>query len=418
MQQEVVVEVDRLWKKFHRGEVHDSLRDLIPALAKRLVRRAPKSDELAAGDFWALRDVSFEVLRGESLGIIGPNGAGKSTLLKILSRILRPNRGRYQVRGKLRALIEVAAGFHPDLTGRENIYLNGSILGMSSREIDRKLDAIVEFSGIAPFIDTPVKRYSSGMQARLGFSVAAHLEPDVLLVDEVLAVGDAMFQEKCLQRMNEIAQAGAAIIFISHDLRAVVNLCDKCILLRQGQIQSWGETAEVVSQYTSDCHLPQDRHEENNNCRIIRVSAQGEHTGSQLTFPAGERVRIDIEIEAKRLLEATSLEIHLHDKSDQLVFRASTAQLGQTPRALRAGERLTAAFELDLNLGAGVYGLGLAVRRAEHAVNYLNQNWLMPWNIVAPNQGGGMCYLNCQLAQFDIAQPGAAHSVATSGSAG
>lgn len=407
---DVVVEVNHVWKKFRRGEVHDSLRDLIPAIAKRLMGRTPPRDQLAEGDFWALRDVSFVVRRNESLGIIGPNGAGKSTLLKILSRILRPTRGSFRVEGKLRALIEVAAGFHPDLTGRENVYLNGSILGMSTREIDRKLEAIVDFSGIAPFIDTPVKRYSSGMQARLGFSVAAHLEPDVLLVDEVLAVGDALFQEKCLERMNQIVQSGAGIVFISHDLRAIVTLCEKCILLRQGEIQAWGDTADVVSQYTSDTHLVHERHEENQNCRITRIRTVSGADNGQLTLTAGDHVRIEVEIEAKQRLEQASLEIHVHDKSDQLVFKASILQLGQQPQTLEAGDRMGAVFDLDLNLGGGVYGLGLAVRRAEHALNYMNQNWLMPWHVVAHNQAGGACYLNCQMSQFEVNRQGSMES--------
>jgi lipopolysaccharide transport system ATP-binding protein len=191
---DIAVEVSHLWKKFRRGEIHDSLRDLVPALARRVLGRGPKQRNLAEGEFWALKDVSFQLKRGEIVGIVGPNGSGKSTLLKIMSRIIRPNSGFVRVNGRLSALIEVAAGFHPDLTGRENVYLNGSILGMKTSEVKQKFDQIVEFSEIEPFIDTPVKRYSSGMYVRLAFSVAAHLEPDVLLVDEVLAVGDVRFQ--------------------------------------------------------------------------------------------------------------------------------------------------------------------------------------------------------------------------------
>ena len=192
------VQVDHVWKKFRRGELHDSLRDLIPAVARRLLGRGPRSDALLEREFWALKDVSFEVQRGQSLGIIGPNGAGKSTMLKLLSRIIRPTRGDYHVHGRLSALIEVGAGFHQDLTGRENIYLNGTILGMSKKEIRAKEERIIDFAGIEEFIETPVKRYSSGMMARLGFAIAAHLEPDVLLVDEILSVGDAKFRHKCI----------------------------------------------------------------------------------------------------------------------------------------------------------------------------------------------------------------------------
>jgi lipopolysaccharide transport system ATP-binding protein len=181
---------DRVWKKYRRGERHDSLRDLLPAAVLRLLRPRRQASELQTEEFWALKDVSFEVGPGEALGIIGPNGAGKSTVLKLLTRILKPTLGACRVTGRVGALIEVAAGFHPDLTGRENIYLQGAILGMKRGEIARKLDEIVAFSGIEDFIDTPVKRYSSGMNARLGFSIAAHVDPEVLLIDEVLAVGD------------------------------------------------------------------------------------------------------------------------------------------------------------------------------------------------------------------------------------
>ena len=197
---EPAIVFDRVWKKFRRGEIHDSLRDLIPALSRRFLpgrKGAPRK-----GDFWAVRNLSFTVDAGEVLGIIGGNGAGKSTTLKILTRILRPTAGRASVRGRMGALIEISAGFHQDLTGRENVFLQGSIMGMPVAQIRRKFDQIVAFSGIEDFIDTPVKRYSSGMQMRLAFAVAAHLDPDILLLDEVLAVGDLSFQQKCLERVE------------------------------------------------------------------------------------------------------------------------------------------------------------------------------------------------------------------------
>src|SRR5438067_3580385 len=187
-------------------------------------------------EFWAVRDVSFEVERGEALGIIGHNGAGKSTILKLLSSITAPTSGEITINGRLSALIEVGSGFHPELTGRENIYLNGAILGMTRRQIAKRLDSIVDFAGVRQFLDTPVKRYSSGMYVRLGFSIAAHLDPDILLLDEVLAVGDAAFQEKCLKRISEMKEAGTTIVFISHNLGAVERLCDRVILLQRGQI--------------------------------------------------------------------------------------------------------------------------------------------------------------------------------------
>jgi ABC-type polysaccharide/polyol phosphate transport system ATPase subunit len=243
------VEVDRVWKKFHRGELHDSLRDMIPALARRLFAGPPPGDGLRDGDFWALADVSFRIEPGEALGVVGPNGAGKSTLLKILSRILRPNRGRYRVHGRLRALIEIAAGFHVDLTGRENIFLNGAILGMSRKQIERRLDEIVAFAGMAEAIDTPVKRYSSGMVARLGFAVAAHMDPEILLVDEVLSVGDVGFQTKCLARMKEIRATGAAMIFVSHDIPQVLQVCDRLLVLDRGKVAHLGDREQGARTY-------------------------------------------------------------------------------------------------------------------------------------------------------------------------
>ena len=226
---------DQVWKKFRRGEHHDSLRDAVTALVKRPFTRRPSVDALREEEFWALRDVSFEVQPGEALGIIGPNGAGKSTALKLLTKILKPTMGTALVRGRVGALIEIAAGFHPDLTGRENLYLQGAILGMTRAEVASKLEAMVEFSGIRAFIDTPVKRYSSGMNARLGFAVAAHVDPDVLLIDEVLAVGDFSFQQKCFARLEEFRKSGAAIVFVSHNMQAIVSLCDKALLLRPGR---------------------------------------------------------------------------------------------------------------------------------------------------------------------------------------
>jgi homopolymeric O-antigen transport system ATP-binding protein len=198
---------------------------------------------------WALRDVSFEVKHGEVLGIIGRNGAGKSTLLKILTKVTDPTRGRAEIRGRVSSLLEVGTGFHQELTGRENIYLNGTILGMTKKEIDRKLDQIVDFSGVERFINTPVKRYSSGMTVRLAFSVAAFLEPEVLLIDEVLAVGDADFQKKCLNKMEEVGKAGRTVIFVSHNMPAVTRLCDRVILLEDGRLVKDGPTHQVIKSY-------------------------------------------------------------------------------------------------------------------------------------------------------------------------
>jgi len=236
---------------------------LVERVSKRYTVTEPISEESDRGalrrtvsrfrqrpvEFWALRDISFQVARGETLGIIGDNGAGKSTLLKLLSGVTSPTTGQLTVRGRMSALIEVGSGFHPELTGRENVYLSGSILGMRRREIAAKLERIIDFAGVRRFIDTPVKRYSSGMYLRLGFSIAAHLEPDILLLDEVLAVGDAEFQAKCLERINELHRHGRTIVFISHDLSAVEYLCRRVLLLGHGRILADGPPREVVEMY-------------------------------------------------------------------------------------------------------------------------------------------------------------------------
>ena len=218
-------------------------------LAKLRRGREPKRE------FWAIKDLSFTVERGEAVGIIGHNGAGKSTLLRMLSGITAPTRGEVSIRGRFSALLEVGSGFHPELTGRENIYLSASVLGMPRREIRRKLDSIVDFAGVESFIDTPVKRYSSGMFVRLGFSIAAHLEPDVLLLDEVLAVGDKSFQDKCKERIGELHSNGTTVVFISHDLAAVRTLCPRVMLLERGQIAAQGNADEVIQKYTETTNL-------------------------------------------------------------------------------------------------------------------------------------------------------------------
>jgi lipopolysaccharide transport system ATP-binding protein len=246
---DTVIQVDHVWKKFRKGELHDSLRELIPAIAKRVIGRGPRREDLADREFWALNDVSFEVKRGESMGIIGPNGAGKSTMLKLLSRIIKPNLGTYRVEGRVSALIEVGAGFHQDLTGRENIYLNGTILGMSRKDIRAKEEQIIDFAGVEEFIETPVKRYSSGMKARLGFAVAAHMEPDVLLVDEVLSVGDAKFRQKCISHMHTLLASDVTVIFISHWLDQVRSLCPSTLVLDRGKVIYHGSTEGAISTY-------------------------------------------------------------------------------------------------------------------------------------------------------------------------
>ena len=253
------IKVEGLWKEYTVGakqKQHNTFYDLLAQTLKAPFSRPSLTDQVDQRDkqFWALQDINFEIQPGEVVGVIGRNGAGKSTLLKLLSRIAAPSKGRIEVRGRLASLLEVGTGFHPELSGRENIYLNGSILGMSRQEISRKFDEIVEFSEVETFIDTAVKRYSSCMYVRLAFAVAAHLETDVLLVDEVLAVGDAEFQRKSLGKMNEVAKAGRTVVFVSHNLAAVRALCSKAILLDGGRTKYIGQTSEALANYESKFH--------------------------------------------------------------------------------------------------------------------------------------------------------------------
>jgi lipopolysaccharide transport system ATP-binding protein len=247
-----IIEVENLSKRYKLGQFNaQTMREEVEQLFARLRNRGATSSKLAgeSSEFWALKDISFSVQRGEVLGIIGRNGAGKSTLLKILSRITEPTSGTAYIRGRVASLLEVGTGFHPELTGRENIYLNGAILGMTRAEIRRKFDEIVDFSGVEKFIDTPVKRYSSGMYVRLAFAVAAHLEPEILLIDEVLAVGDTEFQRKCLGKVKMIANGGRTVLFVSHNLRSMQQLCSNAILLTNGEVAMAGHVEKCLEFY-------------------------------------------------------------------------------------------------------------------------------------------------------------------------
>ena len=267
MPNEVVIKVENLGKSYlighemRNGRGQESFREAVGRQARSIVRAAldmSRGRQIIQGnkieEFWALSDVSFEVNRGEVLGIIGRNGAGKSTLLKILSRITEPTRGRATIKGRVASLLEVGTGFHQDLTGRENIYLNGAILGMSRAEIKSKFDEIVDFAEIEKFLDTPVKRYSSGMYVRLAFAVAAHLEPEILIIDEVLAVGDVVFQKKCLGKMKTVARHGRTVIFVSHNLPAIIGLTSRTILIDKGRLIANGPSSEVVSTFLQGMH--------------------------------------------------------------------------------------------------------------------------------------------------------------------
>jgi lipopolysaccharide transport system ATP-binding protein len=359
----VALEFDGVWKKFRKGEKHDSLRDLIPAAIKAFLSGNHR-DELEAREFWALRDVSFQIKRGEAVGIIGSNGSGKSTTLKLLSGILKATKGEIKVNGKLSALIEVAAGFHPDLTGRENIYLNGTILGMRTAEIERKFDEIVEFSGLEDFIDTPVKRYSSGMYARLGFSVAAHVDPDILLVDEVLSVGDMSFQQRCMDKMQEKIKSNVAVIFVSHHLAAVANLCDRAILLNKGDVVVDGPCEKAIDAYVKATGS-WDSKSESGDRRIRFVEAQ---------FKAGVGEKpnmmkphtpcaLSVALECGSQVPPFNVGFTIRRTQDMsYCYVATTQELGYPLFELLPGQRLSMLFQFDAHLTRGHYRIDLNVR--------------------------------------------------------
>ncbi len=353
------VRFEHVWKKFRRGEIHDSLRDLIPSIARRLGKRDSSSDvPLEKREFWALRDISFLVEPGEALGIIGANGAGKSTVLKTLNRILRPTSGIAEVRGRAGALIEVSAGFHPDLTGAQNIFLQGSILGMKKIETERKFEQIVEFSGIGEFIDTPVKRYSSGMNARLGFSVAAHLDPEVLIIDEVLAVGDLAFQERAFGRISEMVKSGIPVVIVSHQLDRIASLCTKAILLEKGQVRMAGTAEECISDYVLKPAMAGSE-DASHECpvRIKRL-----HVESDLPVRSGDNVRVRLGGEARAEAQGRFDPFNISVRSAQtgkLVFSAQGVNMG-LPSPMSGP--FEAELELQMNVPPGIYALETVVR--------------------------------------------------------
>jgi len=360
------IRVHGLWKRFRKGSSSGLLWE---ALLKRLSRRPDDS-------FWALSDVSFEVQPGEALGVIGPNGAGKSTLLKILSRILRPDRGQIHVQGRLSGLIEVGAGFHGDLTGRENIFVNGAILGMSRQDIRRQMDAIVDFAGIREFLDMPVKRYSSGMYVRLGFSVAAHMQPDVLLVDEVLSVGDVCFKTKCMDVMRNFLRRGTSVLFVSHNLAAIKRFCDRVVLLDHGCVRSIGHPDAAIAEYSrlvSDLEEANPtglenspiggRSRGNGPARILAVRMLDENRAPARTFVSGRPMSLEIDYAfdpAATDLGEPNFAISVHMFGAGLFYQFESRRDGL--RMSRAPGSGTVAVHLpSLSLGEGVYQIGVAL---------------------------------------------------------
>lgn len=345
-----ILEIEHINKQFKLGAKQEGYLALRDAIANPFMRRA-SSDKT----FFALKDVSFNVYPGQSVGIIGKNGAGKSTLLKILSKITPPTSGKIICRGRIASLLEVGTGFHPELTGRENIYMNGSILGMRKKEIDTHFDAIVDFSGVENFLDTPLKRYSSGMQLRLAFAVAAHLEPEILIIDEVLAVGDAEFQKKCLGKMNEISKSGRTVIFVSHDMNAIGQLCEKGIILKKGCLAEQGKIHELISHYLN----------ENKTFSFDKLSLCDNVTMSEFNFNpseiiSGDCMSFDICLEIKSAESPTISDFCLLIYSIKGI-RITVIDLRPfLKNFVRAGNKLIMKGKVEnMNLVEGEYSMGL-----------------------------------------------------------
>jgi lipopolysaccharide transport system ATP-binding protein len=370
------IRVDNLSKQYRIGtrqrSAHRDLRETITDGFQGLWRglrgsaRNVPADTVPAetGDFWALKNVSFEVQPGEVIGLIGRNGAGKSTLLKVLSRITYPHSGRVDIRGRVGSLIEVGTGFHEDLTGYENIYLNGSILGMRKREIDAAMEQIVEFADIGGFLDTPLKRYSSGMRMRLGFSVAAHLRTDVLLVDEVLAVGDAAFQKKCLGAMRELSHGGRTVIFVSHDMAAVQNLCTRTIWIASGKVSQDGDTREVIrayqnsfetkDKYTLDLAAVRER-KGTGEARFLKMEFLNAGGGEERVIHSGGSLRIRFYFECYRDIPNLHFGLRLFSNLGALISEIHTWSTNQAIDLAQKGKG-TIDLEIDcLNLMPGTY---------------------------------------------------------------
>jgi len=387
------IRVENLGKQYLLGEFerYSTLRETIaravtrPAL--RLAHRlrtallpAPRSPLPAPGSplpapcsqpefIWALRDVSFEVQHGEVLGIIGPNGAGKSTLLKILSRITEPTTGYAEIHGRVGSLLEVGTGFHPELTGRENVYLNGAILGMSRAEIRRKFDDIVSFAGVEKFIDTPVKRYSSGMQVRLAFAVAAHLDPEILIIDEVLAVGDAEFQKRCLGKMDEVSRSGRTILFVSHNMAAVEGLCTRAVWLEDGAVRLLGLTTEVVSAYLSrnqtlcaDIDLRASHNGRAKRTGVIqRVLVRGPNGEPTNQVPVGGELRLIMQASPSALIRDAAISIRLYSQRGDRVMTLSSEHQYPARLSLCPGTQVCVDLR-NCRLLPGTYSAVMAVK--------------------------------------------------------
>ncbi len=400
---DAAIKAENLGKKYfirHIGEGRDhylALRDIVAGHAKRIGRQvvgrlssAPRQPSASrAEEFWALDHVSFEIKEGSRVGIIGRNGAGKSTLLKILSRIVEPSSGRVTMNGRVASLLEVGTGFHQELTGRENIFFNGSILGMSNQEIRRKFDSIVDFSEIERFLDTPVKRYSSGMYVRLAFAVAAHLEPEILIVDEVLAVGDAQFQAKCLGKMKDVGAEGRTVLFVSHNMNAIEQLCDSCMLIDKGRLKRFGDDVRgVIREYLVGDQTDDQPSEWVNGGKEFENPwftptrfYVGDRHGALVQNPVrnDDDLWLQVEGTVSQLHRSLALQYTIYNEDDILIYHCSTLDTGKSPFEEAGNGNVTVRTRIPSRLlNEGRYRIDLSVFL--HKIQHITQ-----WGKDAPS---------------------------------
>ncbi len=349
---ELAIKLDKVSKRYKLGQTgYRSLREDIVSIFKRRNRNSQ--------NFYALRDVSFEIKKGEAVGIIGPNGAGKSTILKLLAGVTRPSSGTVMAEGKIGALIELFAGFHPELTGRENIYLYGSILSMKKSYIDQHYEEIVEFSGLDKFIDTPIKRYSSGMYARLGFSVSAHLDPDILLVDEVLSVGDYQFQDKCINKMKGYRNSNKTIVYVSHNLDSIRKLCSRAIFLKEGQVAYDGDVEQAISEYYT--HFSESQKGKRASSKMIDLIEKKiiDSAGNPFTIiNSSEKVRLELTMKTNVALNNVYFAIFIRHSDGLVVFDTSSDLLNGIKYNFEANRKVLLRYDFSINLLKGTYTLG------------------------------------------------------------
>lgn len=365
---DTAIKVEGLGKMYTILHQQKAKNDSLVSSAAASIKNVFKQDKALSSkeEFWAIKDIAFEIEQGDRLGVIGRNGAGKSTLLKVLSRIVKPTTGRIEYTGRMASLLEVGTGFHGDLSGRENIYLNGSILGMSKREIDAKFEEIVHFSEVEKFLDTPVKRYSSGMYVRLAFAVAAHLEPEILIMDEVLAVGDAAFQKKCLGKMKDVSEQGRTILFVSHNMAAIQNLCDKCLYLKNGEMMAFGKTEDVIPHYmkaTQETRLVSlhDRKNRSGNGKLKFTSftLKNEKGENMVAAHCGSFLAIEIEAEALTELSNVVISLGVDDDFGQRVAHFSNEVTNQVISKIKKGSTLFQIAIPNFPLKSGSYSFTL-----------------------------------------------------------